>query len=384
MEESAELKVDEKGLAKLQEVDQVIATITPYMALTINGVEDREGLKAVHDARMEVKQIRINVERSRKELKASALEFGRRVDAEAKRVTALITPIEKHLEDQEFAIEAEKERIKAAKLEAERAALNERLEKLAQVGATINPLEVQSMSHETFESVLVERTELFEAEIAKKLAEQQAREAEEARIAAERAKMEAERAELERMRAEQEAAAKAQREAQEIIERGRLARIAAEEREREQIARAAEEARLAKIAAEDRERARIAAEAKAEQERIAAELERQRKEVEAEKERLRWEEVERVRKVKEAEDAAREAEIERREAEERKAAAERAERLDRAKAAAEAPDRALLRAYCKQLLDVPTPGVESERIARIRDELTFNLTNLVDGVLSKL
>lgn len=384
MEESVELKVDEKGLAKLQEVDQVIAKITPYMELTISGVEDREGLKAVHDARMEVKQIRINVEKSRKELKASALEFGRRVDAEAKRVTSLITPIEKHLEDQEFAIEAEKERIKTAKLEAERAALNERLEKLAQVGATINPLEVQSMSDETFASVLAERTALFETEIAKKLSEQQAREAEEARIAAERAKMEAERAELERMRAEHEAAAKAQREAQERAERGRLARIAAEEREREQIARAAEEARLARIAAEDRECARIAAEAKAEQERIAAELERQRKEVEAEKERLRWEEVERVRKIKEAEDAAREAEIERREAEERKAAAERAERLDRDKAAAEAPDRALLEQYCKQLLDVPMPFVNSSRIARMRDELVFSLTSLVDGVLSKL
>ena len=106
--------------------------------------------------------------------------------------------------------------------------------------------------------------------------------------------------------------------------------------------------------------------------------------MEAEKERLRWEEVERVRKIKEAEDAAREAEIERREDEERKAAAERAERLDRDKAAAEAPDRALLEQYCKQLLDVPMPFVNSSRIARMRDELVSSVTSLVDGVLSKL
>ena len=69
----------------------------PMMELTVKGVDDKTGLAKVHAARMEVKNCRVAVEKHRKHLKADALEYGRTVDKEAKRITALLEPIEQHL-----------------------------------------------------------------------------------------------------------------------------------------------------------------------------------------------------------------------------------------------------------------------------------------------
>ncbi len=91
-----------------------------YMPLAIRDVNDAAGFKAVHSARMVVKSHRVQVEKVRKELKADALEYGRRVDGEAKRIVAMLKPIEDHLAQQEDAHEAEKERIRNAdRLKAE-------------------------------------------------------------------------------------------------------------------------------------------------------------------------------------------------------------------------------------------------------------------------
>ena len=98
--------------------DADIATMKEqFMPLTINGVNDSGGAKAVHSARMKVKNIRCDIEKRRKELKADALAWGKRVDTEAKTLTDQLAPIELHLSSQEDAYEAEKERIKQAERE---------------------------------------------------------------------------------------------------------------------------------------------------------------------------------------------------------------------------------------------------------------------------
>lgn len=109
------------ALMRFGVADEAIAKMADeYLPLKIADVNDAVGFKAVHEARMIVKSKRVDVEKVRKELKADALEYGRKVDAEAKRITAMLQPIELHLTAQEEAYQAEKERIRnAARLAAE-------------------------------------------------------------------------------------------------------------------------------------------------------------------------------------------------------------------------------------------------------------------------
>ncbi len=119
--EVQEMDMASAAMQKFAPTDTAIAEMSErFLPLQISGIDDAEGLKAVHSARMVVKSHRIQVEKVRKELKADSLAYGRRVDGEAKRITALLEPIERHLSDQEDAVIIEKERIKnAARLKAE-------------------------------------------------------------------------------------------------------------------------------------------------------------------------------------------------------------------------------------------------------------------------
>lgn len=256
------------AISEYSPADAAIAQMSEeFMPLFINGVKDREGYKAVHAARMVVKGSRVAVEKKRKELKADALEFGRAVDAEAKRIFALLEPIESHLAAEEDAYKAERERIKREEEERRQAVIRERLEKLHAVGAQLLSADVEQMDDEAFELALATATEAHE--------ERKRKEAEEA---AERARLEAEEAEKrrqeeERLRVEREkleADRAAQREAEEKLaaERRKVeeerARLEAEARKRREEAEA--KAAAERAAQEARERAEREAKEKAERE----------------------------------------------------------------------------------------------------------------------
>lgn len=211
------------SLQKFSLADTAIAKMREeYLPLKIADVNDDSGFKAVHAARMVVKNHRVQVERTRKELKANALEYGRKVDGEAKRITALLEPIEQHLTSEEDAYNAEKDRIRnEARLKAE-----------------------------------AEERAKREAEEARLRAE---KEAEEARLKAEAEKLAEERRQLEAERQKIEAEKKRLAD----IEASRLRKI-----EDERIAR--EAAERARIETEQRI-AREAAEARAKAEREEAE-----------------------------------------------------------------------------------------------------------------
>ena len=158
-------------LQKFNIADAVIFKMSAeYLPLKVKGLDDREGLKKVHDARMVVKGKRIEVEKKRKELKESFLRFGQAVDGEAKRIFALLSPIESHLENEESIVEKEKERLRLeveqkeqekariaeAKLEAERQAEIEAKrkesqkpdkEKLLNFAKMIDTLEIPEVSN---------------------------------------------------------------------------------------------------------------------------------------------------------------------------------------------------------------------------------------------
>ena len=130
-----ELEFIENQLKKFSITDAGIAELTTqYMPLKINGIEDKEGLKAVSEARKVIKKLRVEVDKLRKELNADALEYQRRINAEAKRITSLLEPIEMHLTSEERRIEDELERIKRQKEEEEFAKFQLRISNLLAIG----------------------------------------------------------------------------------------------------------------------------------------------------------------------------------------------------------------------------------------------------------
>jgi hypothetical protein len=238
-------------VAKYEITDAAIATMAEaYMPLTIAGVEDSAGYERVYKAYMVVKNHDVNVEKTRVQLKADALAYGRAVDGEAKRISALLAPIKNHLKSERDAVDAEKDRIKnAARLQAE-----------------------------------AEARAKAEAEEAKRRAEQAAeearlkalRDAEDARLKAEREKLDAERLEMEAARKAEQDKLNVERAAIEaekkrladieatrlrVIEMDRARKEAAEQARIETEARIAREAAEAKAQAEAAEAARLRAEA---------------------------------------------------------------------------------------------------------------------------
>ena len=110
----------ETGIVKYDVTDAAIAQMgKEYMLLTVKDMEDEAGFTLVHEARMTVKTHRVAVEKRRKALKADALAWGKKVDGEAKRITALLAPIEAHLTGEEKKITDEKESIKQEKIKKE-------------------------------------------------------------------------------------------------------------------------------------------------------------------------------------------------------------------------------------------------------------------------
>lgn len=86
-----------------------------YMSLKVNDINDDEGYQTVSVALRDMVKTRNDIERKRKELKADSLKFGNAVDAEAKKITELITPIEQHLRAEKEKVDEEKERIRLQK-----------------------------------------------------------------------------------------------------------------------------------------------------------------------------------------------------------------------------------------------------------------------------
>lgn len=218
------------AVVKFNVTDESIAELRARMTgLTCATPADYE---LVRVSIAECRELRVAVENRRVELKADALEWGRKVDREAKRITAALESIENPLKAAKKLVDDEAERVKQEKADAIRRQMEEAAAKRR------------------------------EAEEARMKAE---RDAEEARIAEERRKLEEEQkrlsaerqalqAEQDRMRAAQDAAAKAEQE-----------RIDAERREIETQRRKLEQEefeRQAKIKAEQDARD------KAERERI--------------------------------------------------------------------------------------------------------------------
>lgn len=176
-----------------------------YASLMISGVEDKEGLKAVHTARMIVRGIRTTLDSTRKMLKKDALKWGKVVDGEANRIKAMLTPIEAQLQAKEDVIAKELREIEEAEARRLQALLQARVDKLAAVKTRLDIELVREMTDEQFEGALAEAGAIY-AELQQEKKDAEAAEAarqEEAKL--EREKLEAEKAKLAKEREENEA-----------------------------------------------------------------------------------------------------------------------------------------------------------------------------------
>ena len=243
-----------------------------YLPLTIDDINDSKALAVVHDARMTVKNARVEIEKRRKALKEDSLRYGREVDSVAKYLTGKLEPIEAHLAEQENKVTQEKERIRQAKLEEARAKVQARVDALHKVGCIVPFAECEAMTEEAFTARLASETASHEAVKAAEAERLRVQAAETERLRLEAEAMAAERAALEKIKKEQEAEAARLAAERKAIDDAEAAKRRAEEMEKAK-AEAAEKARIeteqrierekaeaqAKAAAEEAEAARLAA-----------------------------------------------------------------------------------------------------------------------------
>ena len=265
-----------QALAEFDEPKQAIAMVKSYGTLTLAD----DGIGKVEQAHKQVKRLRIDIDSRRKSLNEGALTYQRTVNAEAKRLTAEIEPIETALSGQrkihdEILLKEQQE-----KHAAKRAVLTARIEKLAQAGCIVNDVAaLEAMTDDEFllhcVSEIAKAVSMrLEQEAARKAAEdiEIARLAEikrqsdeirirQAELEADRKAMAAEREamlhqqQIER-RAIEEQQAEVRRQQQEI--QREADRKTEAERQRVLAERKAEDDRLARIAAEQKEVARQA------------------------------------------------------------------------------------------------------------------------------
>lgn len=301
---STELTVVQRAAAALksaQHEQELLALSKKYADIT--AIANSAGREQCHGAMMELANRRVAITKAGKDARDDATKFSKAVIEEEKRLVGLIEPEEDRLRALRDDWDADREREKAAKLEAERKRVNDIREAIDFIRAFATnsvgmPANKMAAMLETLEAeeITLDRYQEFsgEAEMVKvatvlklsaMLIAQRDHEAEQARIAEERAQLERERAEAaERKRlsalarAAEEARLNTEREAAEAKLRAeREAHEAELRREREgqearlRAEREAEEARLAEQRAEiARQQAEIAA-AKAEQERVERE-----------------------------------------------------------------------------------------------------------------
>ena len=232
--EGVELMTAEQYEAQL--VDQVkrqlpetyIAEFKAYAdKLVIVGPNDKDGYKTVQEAITTAVKARTSLDKKRKELKAPFKKIGEAIDAEAKRLTALLEPIENDLkakkQEVDDFIEAERQRLENEKQER----FNGRVTRMTEAGVSFNGIVYHAGVLNVSPTQVMEwEDEQFETELAKLVQEVELQRAAEARKAAEaeEAKRKAEEAEAARKQAEEAAAAA---EAENAALRARLAALEA-------------------------------------------------------------------------------------------------------------------------------------------------------------
>lgn len=124
--------------------------------------EDQTALmKEARSRRLALKNVRVEVENTRKALKEQSLREGKAIDGMANIIKALIIPVEEHLENQEKFAELRQAERKAARHA-------ERVGKLSKYVANVSLYNLEDVADDAFENLIVSSKEAFDAQEAAK------------------------------------------------------------------------------------------------------------------------------------------------------------------------------------------------------------------------
>ncbi len=132
-----------------------------YLALTINGVEDKKGYKAVDEARKMVKRTMAELEKIRLSTKKKYVEA---IDGEAERLFDILSPIKTYLEGIQDPIDVELDRIKREEKEKAEKRLRDRTEKLIAIDMRFDGFQYSLESEEGPISITLDEVKKFEDE----------------------------------------------------------------------------------------------------------------------------------------------------------------------------------------------------------------------------
>lgn len=219
--------------------EQADEWVTKAKTLKVTDESQITEMTEARKARLALKDIRVNVEKKRKELKEESLRKGKAIDGMANVLKFLIEPVEEYLEKQEKFVEI---RETARKEELGRA----RAVTLESLNVDTQFYDLKEMPQDAFDSLVKTATESFNLKLEAE-ARQKAEAEEKAKKEAE--EREAQRVENERLKKENEAKEqelKAEREAKEKLEREAKEKAEAEAKEKARIEaeKKAEEKRL--------------------------------------------------------------------------------------------------------------------------------------------
>ena len=251
-----------QALAEFDEPKQAIAMVKSYGTLTLAD----DGIGKVEQAHKQVKRLRIDIDSRRKSLNEGALTYQRTVNAEAKRLTAEIEPIETALSSQRRIHEEILLKEQQEKHAAKRAVLTARIEKLAQAGCIVNDVAAfEAMTDDEFSLHCV--SEIAKA-VSLRIEQEAARKAAEDIEIARLAEIKRQSEEIRIRQAELEADRKAMAAEREAMQHQQIERPALEEQQAE-VRRQQQEIQREADRKTEAERQRVLAERKAEDDRLA-------------------------------------------------------------------------------------------------------------------
>jgi septal ring factor EnvC (AmiA/AmiB activator) len=265
----------EKELERFEiKKEDLQAFVKTFDGLTITGVDDREGYKAVHEARMALKKKRVEITTKGKIVRSMANSFVKAVIAREDEFVDVISPREQEFQVMEDDIDEQKEQIRIAEREEEDRKIQVMSDQLSLVGYAADYITLKGMTEEHFSSTLDEATKAF---VEKTQQEQKEREelAEQQRQAEAKRKEEAEANEKERIRLQKIQEEQNQKDREFREEKAKFDR---EKREHEESVRkeAEEKKRLADLEQAKKEAAEKAIKDKEMADKIAKEEEEQR------------------------------------------------------------------------------------------------------------
>lgn len=199
--------------------------------LVVTDVSQQKEMMLAREARLALRDIRIQADKTRKALKEDSLRYGKAVQGVYNVIEYLVVPIEKYLEEQEKFEEIQEQKIKAA-LKAKRDEEIQMYSEFIPFG-----LDLGEMSEENYNKLISGAKLQYEAKIqAEKRAEEErlaeAEERERVRIENERLKKEMEKLEAEKKAIEEQA--RKEREQIEAEKRAQETKLAQEKRLQEQ------------------------------------------------------------------------------------------------------------------------------------------------------